>query len=113
MNELGVFKAVDSTLAVREYVYDRLASYDLSHVLLMRQMADLRGTPIEALSWDGVIHHFRKIYLGTLILNVDIDAEHGARLVSEGAGDLVAFGRAYIANPDLVERIASGSRLNE
>ena len=111
-NESGAFKAVDSTLAVSEYVYEKLATYNLSHVLLMRQMADLTGTPIEALSGDAVIHHFRKYYEGSLILNVGINAEHGARLVREGAGDLVAFGRDYIANPDLVERIASGASLN-
>jgi N-ethylmaleimide reductase len=113
MNELGVFKAVDSTLAVSEYVYERLRAYNLSHVLLMRQNADLTGTPIEALSGDAVIHHFRKRYDGPIILNAGINPEHGARLISEGAGDLVAFGRAYIANPDLVERIASGAPLNQ
>lgn len=113
MNELGAFKAVDSTLAVSEYVYERLGPYNLSHVLLMRQNADLTDTPIEALSGDAVIHHFRKRYEGSLILNVGINAEHGARLIREGAGDFVAFGRAYIANPDLVERIASGAPLND
>lgn len=112
MNELGAFKAVDSTLAVSEYVYEKLAPYNLSHILLMRQMADLTGTPIEALSGDAVIHHFRNRYKGSLILNVGINAEHGARLISEGVGDLVAFGRDYIANPDLVERIAAGAPLN-
>jgi N-ethylmaleimide reductase len=111
-NELGAFKSVESTLAVSEYVYERLSPYNLSHILLMRQMADLTGTPIEALSGDAVIHHFRRRYNGSLILNVGINAEHGARLISEGAGDLVAFGRDYIANPDLVERIAAGAPLN-
>lgn len=113
MNERGAFRAVDSTLAVSEYVYDRLRPYDLSHILLMRQNADLTGTPIEGLSGDAVIHYFRKRYDGSLILNVGIDTEHGARLIREGAGDLVAFGRPYIANPDLVERIATGAQLNE
>jgi N-ethylmaleimide reductase len=111
-NELGAFKTVDSTLAVSEYVYEKLSPYNLSHVLLMRQMADLTGTPIEALAEDAVVHHFRKRYNGSLILNVGINAEHGARLISEDAGDLIAFGRDYIANPDLVERIASGASLN-
>ncbi len=113
MNERGAFRAVDSTLAVSEYVYDRLRPYDLSHILLMRQNADLTGTPIEGLSGDAVIHHLRKRYDGSLILNVGIDTAHGARLIREGAGDLVAFGRPYIANPDLVERIATGAQLNE
>jgi N-ethylmaleimide reductase len=111
-NELGAFKAVDSTLAVSEYVYQRLRPYKLSHILLMRQMADLTGTPIEALSGDAVVHHFRKRYDGSLILNVGINVEHAARLISEGAGDLVAFGRDFIANPDLVERVAVGAPLN-
>lgn len=111
-NEIGAFKAVDSTLAVSEYVYQELSPYNLSHILLMRQMADLTGTPIEALSGDAVIHHFRRRYNGSLILNVGISAEHGARLISEGAGDLVAFGRDFIANPDLVERITAGAPLN-
>jgi N-ethylmaleimide reductase len=112
MNEVGAFKAVPSTLAVSEYIYERLGFYDLSHILLMRQNADLTDTPIEALSADAVIHHFRKRYDGSLILNVGINIEHGERLIRDGAGDLVAFGRDYIANPDLVERIAAGAPLN-
>ena len=53
------------------------------------------------------------LYPGTLILNVGINAQHGARLIAEGAGDLVAFGRDYIANPDLAERIRRDAPLNE
>jgi N-ethylmaleimide reductase len=82
-------------------------------VLLMRQMADLTGTPIEHMSGDAVVHYFRGLYTGTLILNVGINAQHGARLIAEGARDLVAFGRDYIANPDLAERIRLDAPLNE
>jgi N-ethylmaleimide reductase len=35
------------------------------------------------------------------------------RLISEGAGDLIAFGRDYIANPDLAERIRLDAPLND
>ena len=113
MNELGLFRAVPSTVPTSEYVYERLNSYKLSHVYLMRQLADLSKTPISALAGDGVVHHFRKLYQGTLILNVGIDRKHGAELVREGFGDLIAFGRDYIANPDLVERIRLDAQLNE
>ncbi len=99
MNEVGLFKAVASTLPTSEYVYDRLNDYDLSHVLLMRQMADLSTTPIASLAGDQVAHHFRGRYSGNLILNVGIDREHGNRLLHEEAGDLIAFGREYIAKP--------------
>jgi N-ethylmaleimide reductase len=113
MNELGLFKATPSTIPTSEYVYERLNDYKLSHVYLMRQLADLSKTPIAALAGDGVIHHFRSRYHGTLILNVGIDRKHGAELVRQGLGDLIAFGRDYIANPDLVERIRLDAPLNE
>ena len=79
----------------------------------MRQMADLSKTPIAALAGDAVIHHFRKIYHGQMILNVGITPEHANDLISAGLGDFVAFGREYIANPDLVERIQLHAPLNE
>jgi len=39
--------------------------------------------------------------------------DRGNRLIAEGIADLVAFGRPYIANPDLVERLATGAPLAE
>jgi len=32
--------------------------------------------------------------------------------VAQGRADMVAFGRSYVANPDLVERIAAGGPYN-
>ena len=87
--------------------------YKLSHMLLMRQLADLTGTPIGEMSGDTVVHHSRRIYTGTLILNGGINAQHGARLIAEGAGNLIAFGRDYIANPDLPERMRRDAALDE
>ena len=113
MNEVGAFRAVPSTVPMSEYVYERLNAYKLSHVFLMRQLADLSNTPISAFAGDGVVHHFRRLYQGTLILNVGIDPKHGAELLRDGLGDLIAFGRDYIANPDLVERIRLDAPLND
>jgi len=112
MPERGGFRSLPSTLPTAEYVYRRLNDYDLSHVMLMRQLADLSGTPIEPLQGDGVLHHFRKLYSGTLMLNVDISPKRGEQFLSDGLGEMIAFGREYIANPDLVERIRTGSELN-
>jgi N-ethylmaleimide reductase len=113
MSERGGFRSLPSTLPTSEHVYRRLNEYGLSHVMLMRQLADLQGSPLEKLQGDGVIEHFRKLYSGTLMLNVGIDASHGEELLNQGLGDLVAFGRDYIANPDLVERIRVRGPLNE
>src|SRR2546423_9493087 len=57
----GPFRATDETLRTSEYVYRRMAGYKLSHMLLMRQMADLTGTPIERMSVDAVVHPQRAV----------------------------------------------------
>ena len=62
---------------------------------------------------DGMFRHFRPIFHGKLIASVGMTAERGSRLITEGFADLVAFGRPYIANPDLVERLATGAPLAE
>jgi N-ethylmaleimide reductase len=112
MSERGGLRSLTSTLDAADYVYGRLNDYDLSHVMVMRQLADLTGTPLEAVSGDGIICHARKIFRGTMMLNVGLDAVRAEELLQSGLGDLVAFGRDYIANPDLVERIRDNASLN-
>jgi N-ethylmaleimide reductase len=112
MPERGGFRSSPSTLPTAEYVYRRLNDYNLSHVMLMRQQADLTGTPLQRLQGDSVIDHFREFYSGNLILNVDIAPPHGEQLLQQGLGEIIAFGRDYIANPDLVERIRVGGPMN-
>jgi N-ethylmaleimide reductase len=112
MSERGGFRSLPSTLDAADYVYGRLNDYDLSHVMVMRQLADLTGTPLDAVSGDGIIHHARKIFRGTIMLNVGLDAVRAEELLQSDLGELVAFGRDYIANPDLVERIRDNAPLN-
>ncbi len=112
MSEHGALRALPSTLATSDYVYARLNEYELSHVMVMRQLADLTGTPLDAMSGDAILHRARSIYKGTIILNVGLDAAHAEELLQTGTGELVAFGRDYIANPDLVERLAGNAPLN-
>jgi N-ethylmaleimide reductase len=111
MNVSGAFTANDQTLPTSEYVIRRLNDYGLSHLLLMGAMTDFSGTPLASLAGDGMFRHFRKIYRGTLIANTDMDQDRGNRLISEGLAEMIAFGRPYIANPDLVARLAAGAPL--
>lgn len=50
---------------------------------------------------------------GAWIVNNGYDAALAKQAVESGAADLVAFGKLYIANPDLVERLKKGLPLNE
>jgi N-ethylmaleimide reductase len=113
MHETGPFAANDETLPMAEYAIRELSGYGLSHLLLMGNTTDFTGTPLEPLTGDGMFRHFRPIFRGTLIANTQMDADRGNRLIAEGLADLVAFGRSFIANPDLVERLQTGAPLAE
>jgi N-ethylmaleimide reductase len=111
--ETGAFVSSHETLATSEYVIGRLNDFDLSHLLLMGAMADLSATPLAALAGDGMFRHFRDLYRGHIIANVDIDRARGNRLIEAGLVDMVAFGRPFIANPDLPARFAIDEPLAE
>jgi N-ethylmaleimide reductase len=57
-------------------------------------------------------HAVRAAFSGKILYAGRYTAEKGARLVEAGLADLIAFGRPFIANPDLRERIARGWPLN-
>ncbi|MGE9269445.1 MAG: alkene reductase [Verrucomicrobiales bacterium] len=50
---------------------------------------------------------------GPFIANEQFDASSAEELIECGQGDAVAFGKLFIANPDLVERFHTGAKLNE
>jgi len=54
----------------------------------------------------------RKIFKGALIAAGGFEAEDAAAAIARGEVDLVAFGRHFIANPDLPERFRNGWPLN-
>jgi N-ethylmaleimide reductase len=51
---------------------------------------------------------FRKVFHGPLIGNCGYTQETAEKAVAEGHADMIAFGRPYISNPDLVERFKHG-----
>ena len=55
----------------------------------------------------------RKGFKGTIILCNGLTPETAATALNAGFADLVAFGRAFLSNPDLHNRIATGAGLNQ
>ncbi|HUQ14221.1 MAG TPA: alkene reductase [Novosphingobium sp.] len=51
----------------------------------------------------------RTLYSGALVLNSDYDAARAEAEIAAGRCDAVSFGRPYISNPDLAERIRVGA----
>jgi 2,4-dienoyl-CoA reductase-like NADH-dependent reductase (Old Yellow Enzyme family) len=59
------------------------------------------------------LEEFRKAFHGPLIGNCGYDAASADDAIARGAADLIAIGRPFITNPDLVERYRHGWPLAE
>lgn len=57
---------------------------------------------------DSRIAYMREQFGGPVIANEEMDDGDGRRLIEAGVADAIAFGRDYIATPDLAERISRG-----
>jgi N-ethylmaleimide reductase len=58
------------------------------------------------------LHKLRRLFKGLYIANNGYDLEMAIGARRTNAADLIAFGRPFIANPDLVERLRHGAPLN-
>jgi N-ethylmaleimide reductase len=54
----------------------------------------------------------RRAFGGAFIVNGGYDLARAEAVIQSGGADLVAFAAAYLANPDLVERLRRGAPLN-
>ncbi len=54
----------------------------------------------------------RDAYCGAIVVCGDFDKARAEAALARGHADLVAFGRPFVANPDLVARLAQGAELN-
>ena len=98
------------TIPTFEYIMDKLNDYDLAYVHLSEPFTDVSEVP-HAIT--QIAKHFRPIYKGTLMINAGFNQETANKVVSEGNADLVAFGKLYVSNPDLVERFETDYELAE
>jgi N-ethylmaleimide reductase len=91
-------------------VYERLASELGKLGLLYIHMVDhsSMGAPEVGLA---VKQKIRTAFGGQVILSGGYDAIRAEADLVEGKGDLVAFGRPFISNPDLVRKLETGDAL--
>jgi 2,4-dienoyl-CoA reductase-like NADH-dependent reductase (Old Yellow Enzyme family) len=62
---------------------------------------------------DSLGPRLKKAFGGVYIVNEKFSKETAEPVISAGEADAVAFGKTYIANPDLVRRFNAGAPLNE
>jgi N-ethylmaleimide reductase len=104
----------DDPEATFGYIAERLADYGFAYLHIvnpaLEEMQNGKEPQPKALE---MIKAIRKNYPGTLIVAGGFDANSAAQWLREGLADLIAFGRKFIANPDLPERFRIGAPLNK
>ena len=103
----------DQPEATFGYVAERLSDYRFAYLHIvnpaMEQMQHGNEPDPQALR---MVETIRKKFEGTLILAGGFRTDSAAQWLREGKADLIAFGRKFIANPDLPERLRTGAPLN-
>lgn len=90
----------DELEATYQYLAEELERRGIAYIHLMDQQS--RGS--FALP-EGFLERFRSWYSGVIILAGGMDKARSEELIAAGTIDLAGFGEAFIANPDLVERL--------
>tara|TARA_R110000850_G_scaffold80862_1_gene173483 strand:- start:22057 stop:23202 length:1146 start_codon:yes stop_codon:yes gene_type:complete len=89
------------TFPTFDYIVKKINDYNLAYLHLSEPFNDVSEVPFAV---TDIAKHYRPLYKGTLIINTKFDREKGNAVIAAGEADLVAFGRPYVSNPDLVER---------
>ena len=91
------------------YVASRMNKYGLAYLHLMDGLAfgyHNKCPPVTAMD-------MKKVWDGPIICNCGLTKDVAKGMLRSGSADLVCFGRPYISNPDLAERLINDWPLND
>lgn len=111
LSPLGGVNGIDNPEPEKTYPYavEQLAWRPLAYLHLVEPA----GTGVERPVMARIHAIWRRSTSRPLMVAGGYTAEAAARALRSGRADLVAFGRAFLANPDLPERIARRAPLND
>jgi N-ethylmaleimide reductase len=93
--------------ALYDFIVDELNVLKLAYIHVVEGAT---GGPRDVAPFD--YGSLRKRFNGAYIANNGYDFELANKVLAANAADLIAFGKPYIANPDLVERLKRAAPLN-
>jgi N-ethylmaleimide reductase len=90
-----------------DYIVDHLNALKLVYIHVIEGAT---GGPRDIAPFD--YDSLRKRFKGAYVANNGYDFELANKVLAANAADLIAFGKPFLANPDLVERLKRGAPLN-
>jgi N-ethylmaleimide reductase len=94
--------------ALFDYIVDHLNALKLTYIHVIEGAT---GGPRDIAPFD--YGSLRKRFKGAYIANNGYDFDLATKALAANEADLIAFGKPFISNPDLVERLQCGAPLNE
>ncbi len=106
----GVFNDMGSADYREQFLYtaQELAKHDLAYLHVMDGLA----FGFHGLGEPVTLAEIKAVYPGNIIGNCGYTKELAEQRLQDGDADLVAFGRLFISNPDLVVRFQHNLELN-
>jgi len=100
----------DNPLETFSLTVARLNAYALGYLHVVETAQNSKGSSAEDLALSA---HLRTLWNGLYIVNGGYDRPRGEEALRTGLADAVAYGRLFLANPDLPRRLQLGAALNE
>lgn len=115
LSPLGTFNDMhdDDPEATFSYVVEKLNRYGLAYLHIVNPTLAATGADVGFIERaERMNQMIRRTYRGVLMVAGGFDVSSAERWLEDGNADLIAFGRLFIANPDLPERLRSQAPLN-
>jgi len=103
-NDMPAYPQMEADYA---YLARELSARGLVYIHLVDHSS--MGAPVVPASIKDT---FRKAFKGVLILSGGYDVARAEADLAAGKADLIAFGRPFLANPDIIERWKTGASIN-
>jgi len=115
ISPLGTFNDVSDPdpVSIDRYVTQALSGANLAYLHVIRPAVSGSLTVEHPEQRPDPIPEIRSLYRGKIIVAGDLDVAHGEQLLESGVADAIGFGRWFISNPDLIERLRKGWPLAE
>lgn len=111
LSPTGKFNDMDDSdrLVTFSYAVEQLNPFNLAYLHIVETFPGMPNTPEEQHILDTVIGKWDGFY----IANGGYEKDNAENAIASGKADAVAFGRPFLANPDLPKRLEQGAALNE
>ena len=90
------------------YIINKLSNYNIAFLHILEPLEDVGHLPHYL---HQITAYYRKLYQGTLMTNGGFSAVSASEVIEKEEADLVAFGKPFISNPDLVEKFRNNIEL--